>query len=168
MTEKPRGPSASAGDDGASQSLADKTVLITGGTTGIGRATAIKLADEGARVLIFGRDEQHLADALKDLDPHRDRVIGMTADVAERDDIARVFAEVDKQFERLDILINNAALSAEDVLAGDYAHWDYIIRTNLTGYFACAHEAFERMRTAKSGHVVNVGSISGDLRNAGS
>jgi NAD(P)-dependent dehydrogenase (short-subunit alcohol dehydrogenase family) len=78
--------------------------------------------------------------------------MGLTADVAEPKDIARVFAEVDEQFEHLD----NAGLSAEDILEGDYSHWDYIIRTNLTGYFACAHEAFQRMRTTKVGHIVNV------------
>jgi NADP-dependent 3-hydroxy acid dehydrogenase YdfG len=149
-------------------SLANATALITGGTTGIGRATAIALADAGARVLIFGRDRQHLNDALKDLKPYGDRANGLTADVAEPKDIARVFAEVDRQFEHLDILVNNAALSADDILDGEYSHWDYIIRTNLTGYFACAHEAFERMRAAKAGHIVNVGSISADMRNAGS
>src|SRR5688572_20369258 len=93
--------------------IADKRVLITGGTTGIGRATALLLAAKGAHVLIFGRHEKELSDAMRDLREAGRNVHGMTADAARIEDVRRVFKEVDAKLGRIDVLINNAALGAE-------------------------------------------------------
>jgi NAD(P)-dependent dehydrogenase (short-subunit alcohol dehydrogenase family) len=96
------------------EDITGKAVVITGGTTGIGRATAVKLAMEGAKVLIFGRHEEELRDALHDL-REIDGVHGMIADVTRREDVVRVFAEAERVLGGIDILINNAGLSAESV-----------------------------------------------------
>jgi NAD(P)-dependent dehydrogenase (short-subunit alcohol dehydrogenase family) len=125
--------------------VADKSILITGGTTGIGRATAILLAAQGARVMIFGRHEQELNDAMNDIRETGGDVMGLTADVSDPDDIQRVFKEFDQQMEKLDILINNAALGYGSVMEGGYPEWDYILKTNLLGYMAMTNEAVERM-----------------------
>ncbi|HEX2993193.1 MAG TPA: SDR family oxidoreductase [Anaerolineales bacterium] len=146
------------------ESVANKSILITGGTTGIGRATAILLASQGARVMVFGRHEQELNDALKDIRQSGEETFGMTADAANPEDIQRVFAEVDRQFGRLDILINNAALAYQSIMEGSYQDWQYIVNTNLLGYMAVAHEAIERMKAQGQGHIVNVGSMSADVR----
>ncbi|HSL29646.1 MAG TPA: SDR family oxidoreductase [Anaerolineales bacterium] len=146
------------------QSVADKSVLITGGTTGIGRSTAILLAAQGARVMIFGRHDQELQDALKDIQQAGGEVHGLTADAADPEDIQRVFQEVDSRMDRLDILINNAALGYNSVMEGNYQEWHYIVKTNLLGYMAMAHEAIARMKQHGEGHIVNIGSMSADVR----
>lgn len=146
------------------QSVAEKSVLITGGTTGIGRATAILLAAQGARVMIFGRHEQELEEALKDIQAAGGKVKGLTADAANPEDIQRVFREFDRQMGSLDILINNAALGYNSIMEGNYQEWQYILQTNLLGYMAMTHEAIERMKTSGGGHLVNIGSMSADVR----
>src|SRR5512138_3923953 len=100
------------------ESVANKSILITGGTTGIGRATAILLASQGARVMIFGRHDQELNDALKDMQQAGEEVFGLTADTANLEDIQRVFKEVDRQMGKLDVLINNAALGYNSIMEG--------------------------------------------------
>jgi NADP-dependent 3-hydroxy acid dehydrogenase YdfG len=144
--------------------VADKSILITGGTTGIGRATAILLASQGARVMIFGRHEQELNDAMKDIREAGGEVLGLTADTADPDDIQRVFREFDQRMDKLDILINNAALGYGSVTEGVYEEWQYILQTNLLGYMAMTHQAVERMRANRWGHIVNIGSMSADVR----
>ena len=153
------------------QSLAGKAVVLTGGTTGIGRATAHLLASEGCRVLIYGREEAALQDALKDIRAaagHGGEVYGLTADQSHREDVKRVFVEADARLGGVDILINNAALGAQSILDTDYGEWEYVVQTNLLGYMACCREALDRMTPRKTGHIVNVGSMSAKVRESGS
>src|SRR5687768_1524961 len=144
--------------------VADRSILITGGTTGIGRATAILLASQGAKVMIFGRHRDDLNEAMKDIREVSEDVLGLTADVSDPEDIRRVFTEFDQQMEKLDILINNAALGYGSVMEGGYPEWEYILKTNLLGYMAMTHEAVERMKANGWGHIVNIGSMSADVR----
>jgi NADP-dependent 3-hydroxy acid dehydrogenase YdfG len=146
------------------ETVADKSILITGGTTGIGRSTAILLAAQGARVMIFGRHEQELDEAMTDIRQAGGEVRGLTADVSDPEDIRRVFQEFDRQLDHLDILINNAALGYGSIMEGGYPEWEYILKTNLLGYMAMTHEAVERMKASGWGHIVNIGSMSADVR----
>jgi NADP-dependent 3-hydroxy acid dehydrogenase YdfG len=146
----------------------NKSVLISGGTTGIGRATAILLAAQGAHVMIFGRHPQALNDAMNDIREAGGEVIGLSADTSNPQDIMRVFQEADNQLGQLDILINNAALGYNSIMEGKYEEWQYIVHTNLLGYMAIAHEAIERMKAHGGGHIVNIGSMSADTREKGS
>lgn len=150
------------------ESIAGKGVVITGGTTGIGRATALVLAAHGAHVLIFGRNEQPLAETLEAIRSIGGVAHGLTADQTRPEDIARVFRAADEQLERLDILVNNASLPARSVLVDtDYAEWDYVIRANVIGYIACTREAADRMKRNGGGHIVNIGSLSAKVREKG-
>lgn len=144
--------------------LADKRVLVTGGTTGIGRATALLLASRGAHVLTFGRHEQELNDALRDLRGVSRNVHGLTADASRIEDVRRVFKEVDEKLGGLDVLINNAALGAEGLASMKQEDWEYIVRSNLIGYMSCAQEAIQRMKARGQGHIIHVGSMSADVR----
>ncbi len=156
--------------DYETQGLYDKTVLVTGGTTGIGRTIALLLASQGAHVIIFGRHEQELNDALEDIyqvKGETGKAIGLQADISKINDIQRVFKEVDKQFKKLDILINTAAVGFEDLLHGSKEEWQYIVNTTLLGYMACAREAIGRMKAAGDGHIVNIGSLNAHTREGG-
>lgn len=148
--------------------ISRKSVVVTGGTTGIGRATALLLAAQGARVLVFGRHEDVLSDAMSDLRQTGGEAYGMTADAADIDDVRRVFAEADDKLGGVDILINNAALAADDIANTPYEEWEYIVRTNLLGYMSCTQEAVARMKKQGSGHIVNIGSMSAEVREKGS
>lgn len=147
------------------QEVAGKSIVVTGGTTGIGRATAILLAAEGADVIIVGLDEQHLNDALEDINKTaKGQVHGLLADLATEEGIKAVFEKVDSTFDRLDIFINNAALPYGSVTEGNYNDWQRVINTNLLAYLACTAEAVNRMKPNKEGHIVNIGSMSADVR----
>src|SRR5438045_2209519 len=95
--------------DFETESVADKRIIITGGTTGIGRATTLFLAARGAHVFTFGRHQPELEDAMRDFREVSDQVYGTLADTSRLEDIRRVFDEADQKLGALDIFINNAA-----------------------------------------------------------
>jgi NADP-dependent 3-hydroxy acid dehydrogenase YdfG len=150
------------------ESVDGKSIVISGGTTGIGRAAALLLASKGARVFIFGRKPDALNDAMADLKAVSDEVHGITADVSKSEDIRRIFDEIERSLGSLDIFINNAALAADSAADGTYEEMEYIVKTNLLGYMACAHEAVEVMKKQGRGHLVQIGSMSADVREEGS
>lgn len=154
----------------------DKNILITGGTTGIGRATAVLLASMGARVMIFGRHREELDEALEELDktlkePRKkgtNRFIGIAADVSDIEDVVTVFKRFDEEFGSIDVLINNAAIGYGSVLEGSHEDREYLLSTDVDGYLMCAHEAATRMKKIGGGHIVNIGSMSAEAREGGS
>lgn len=148
-----------------SSSIAGKRILLTGGTTGIGRATLARLAQAGARVLTFGRSEVPLREALANagLGPES----GMIADVADPEALERVFAAVDQRLGGVDVLIANAGLGAQPIHLMADADWRYVVETNLVGYLATTRAALDRMLPSKTGHIVLVSSISAEIKAAG-
>lgn len=137
--------------------LRGRRVAITGGTTGIGRAIAVLLASEGARVFVCGRDEQHLRDALA-----RIREVGegdgTALDLAEPDGVSRFFAAADAYLGGLDVAVINAAVAAEGLSDMDADALRYAIATDFTGYLLSAHAAVERL--GGQGDIVLIGSMS--------
>ena len=154
------------------QPIAGKGVVISGGTTGLGRAMAIRLAGAGAKVLIFGRNAEPLDEALADIQQAADagggQVFGITADHGNLADVARVFAEADAKLGTVNILINNAAVAAESIAETPIEEAESVLRSNLLGYLACTAQAIPRMKAAKDGHIINIGSMSAHEREAGS
>ena len=146
--------------------LKHKRILLTGGTTGIGRAMLLLFARAGARVLTMGRDGEALEEALGAARREGGELHGLTADLGKREDIARIFAAVDETLGGLDILVSNAALGAEpiDEMADD--DWRYVIDVNLTGALACTRGALSRFPDGQ-GQVVIIGSISADIHAPG-
>lgn len=148
------------------QNIKDKKIVITGGTTGIGKAIADVLASLGGRVLIFGRDENDFNNAVADIKKQFPdaEVYGTPADVTKKEDIDKILEIVDSELGGIDILINNAALSAPGITEETYEDYKYIIDTNITGYLAFAQEASARMKKQKSGHIINIGSMSAESK----
>lgn len=148
-------------------SLAGKRVLLTGGTTGIGRASLIMLARAGARVLTYGRHRPELDVALAAASAQGGEVFGLIADSVNPADIERVFATLDAQLGGIDVLVACAALGARPIHEMADHDWRYVIETNLVGYLACARAAIVRMTRQGGGHLLFVGSISSELKAAG-
>jgi 3-hydroxy acid dehydrogenase / malonic semialdehyde reductase len=146
------------------ESLNGRRVLVTGGTTGIGRAIAKRLVKGGAKVVIFGRHEEPLQDALADIGSG---ATGLVADASKEGDLARVFAHVDEELGGLDALVNNAGVAAESVESESPESIRSTIETNLTGYMEAAHMALQRLKQEGKGDVVNVGSQSAVSLSAG-
>lgn len=145
--------------------LKNKRILITGGTTGIGRAAAIRLGMEGAQVLLCGHDEAHLDHVLQDAAKSGlENVRGMLTDISTHDGVESFFAEADNQLGKIDVLINNAALAWQSAEEGNYQDWERVVKTNLLSYIACSSYAIKRMKSHGEGHIVNVGSMSADVR----
>lgn len=148
------------------QNITGKRIVVTGGTTGIGKATADLLVSLGGRVLIFGRDHEDFQNAIDDIKKQFPdaEIYGTPADVAKKEDIEKIFEIVDNELGGIDILINNAALAAPGITKESYDEYKYIIDTNITGYLAFAQEAASRMSNQKSGHIINIGSMSAESR----
>jgi NAD(P)-dependent dehydrogenase (short-subunit alcohol dehydrogenase family) len=147
--------------------LNGQSVLITGGTTGIGRELALKIAAMGGNVLIAGVNEQHLDDTISDSHQANltGRLNGIIADLSPPVGVDLFFKEADKLFDGpLDVLINNAALAFQSAMEGSFEDWRKVIDTNLLGYIACTHEAAARMLKNGRGHIVFIGSMSAEVR----
>jgi meso-butanediol dehydrogenase/(S,S)-butanediol dehydrogenase/diacetyl reductase len=143
----------------AMRGLHGKRVLITGGAGGIGRATAVRFLEEGARVAVLDRDEAACRDLERDL-PGIDGYI--VSDVTDAEDVAQAFDELDSLFGGPDILINNAGISVRhaflDISPED---WRRVIDVNLTGVFFVAQQAARRMLDTGGGVILNMGSTNG-------
>ena len=146
-------------------SLAGRKALITGGTTGIGRAIAILLASEGAKVFICGRDPRHLDDALQRIGEVGSGE-GISVDLAKPESIDRLFKAADDYLGKLDIAIINAAVSAEDLAGTPEDDLYYQTAVDYTAYLATAKAALERM--AAGSDIIFIGSMSAVSREAGS
>ena len=136
--------------------LRNATALITGGSSGIGRAIAKTLADAGSRVAITGRDGGRLQEAAKAINAH-----AIKADVSKEDDVKRTYREFFDEFGHLDILVNNAAFGERRALVDlDRARFDAILQTNVTGMMLMSREAARHFIERKSGNIVNIGSTA--------
>jgi short-subunit dehydrogenase len=145
--------------------IAGKRIVITGGTTGIGKATAELLASLGGDIFIFGRDKEDFDEALKDIKKQAEgKVYGIIADISKEEDIRLVWDEIDNTLGGIDILVNNAALPANGIVDENYKDIKYILETNILGYIAFAKESIDRMKENRSGHIVNIGSMSAETR----
>jgi NAD(P)-dependent dehydrogenase (short-subunit alcohol dehydrogenase family) len=138
-----------------------KIALVTGAGSGIGRAVALALAKSDFTVVLAGRRLAQLEQVAQEAG---NGAVGIAADVTDRDSVDALFERITKDFGRLDLLFNNAGVSAPPAPLEDlpFEQWRSVLDTNLTGAFLCTQAAFRLMKTQKprGGRIINNGSVS--------
>lgn len=148
---------------------AGRLAVVTGGGRGIGRAIAVRLADEGANVAVVYRSNDDAAQETADLV----RKAGVECevfkgDVASPDDVQGMFKGINEKFGRLDILVNNAGVTRDNIMMRmKEEEFDEVLRTNLKGTYLCTRAALRGMVRARWGRIVNIASVVGLAGNAG-
>ncbi|MDE2363410.1 MAG: SDR family oxidoreductase [Hyphomicrobiales bacterium] len=141
-----------------------KVALITGATAGIGKASALALADAGWDVVLAGRRQALLDEVAAEAKKRGAKAVGVVADIGDPKSVKTLFDVVRRDFGRLDMLFNNAGIGAPAINMEDltYEQWKAVVDTNLTGPFLCTQEAFRIMRDQNpvGGRIINNGSIS--------
>lgn len=143
-----------------------RVALVTGASSGIGRATAVAFAAKGAMVVAAARRQEELASLVREIAARGGKASAVTTDVSVSEDVERMVAHAMETFGRLDYAVNNAGV--EGRLAGimdlDEADWDTVLDINLKGMFLCLkHEAATMLKSGHGGAIVNVGSVNSFL-----
>ncbi len=141
--------------------LTGNVALVTGGSRGIGREICLLLAGAGAQVLINYRKSKDRAEALiEEIARLGGRAEIFGADIANPEEVASLFAHLQKQYGRLDILVNNAGIIKDNLLlAMETSDWDKVLDLNLRGAFLCTRYAAEMMLSRHSGKIINISSV---------
>jgi len=141
-----------------------KVALVTGAGTGIGKAVALAFLQEGYRVTLTGRRKELLEQAVIEAGAAAGQALIVPTDVRDPASVRALFTKTKEAFGRLDVLFNNAGVSAPGIALEDlsYEQWQAVVDTNLTGAFLCTQEAFKIMKSQEphGGRIINNGSIS--------
>ena len=140
-----------------------KTVFVSGATSGIGRATAMRFAGEGWNVIINGRRAERLDELQRELETNGTRVLSLAFDVRNREQVEKAVASLQGEWRDIDLLVNNAGLAVglEHIDKGDPDDWERMIDTNIKGLLWLTRAVVPLMIARGSGHIVNIGSIAG-------
>lgn len=149
--------------------LENKIALVTGASRGIGRAIAIKLASEGAKVVINYAGNQSKAEEVKnEIESNGSEAFIIQADVSKSNEVEEMIAKVIDKFGKIDILVNNAGITRDGLLMRmKDSDFDEVINTNLKGVYNCTKMISKLMIKQRSGRIVNMASIVGITGNAG-
>jgi NAD(P)-dependent dehydrogenase (short-subunit alcohol dehydrogenase family) len=143
-----------------------KVAIVTGASSGIGKAVAMALLKDGYRVALAGRRKELLEQAAAEAGATSAQALSMPTDIRDPASVRALFTQTKEAFGRLDVVFNNAGISAGGVLLEDlsYEQWQAVVDTNLTGAFLCTQEAFKIMKSQepRGGRIINNGSVSAD------
>jgi NAD(P)-dependent dehydrogenase (short-subunit alcohol dehydrogenase family) len=143
-------------------SLTGQVAIVTGASRGIGRATAVRFAAEGAAVVLAARDTAALDVNVQAITQAGGRALAVPTDVADEASVQALFARTAEAFGPVSILVNSAgAVASAPFERMDAATWDHVVAVNLRGTFLCCREAFRAMIPSGGGVIVNLSSLSG-------
>ena len=146
--------------------MKDKTVIVTGGGTGIGRATSLLLAQKGASIaIVYSKSKEEAEDTVKEINKSGSEAIAIKADVSDEKQVEIMVETVHDSFGDINYLVNNASITRqlpfkELELINDNV-WDELFATNVKGMFYCAKNVAPIMKKSSNGAIVNIGSIAG-------
>jgi len=149
--------------------LDGKVAIVTGGSRGIGAEIGARLAEDGAAVVVSGRDADRLQRAVRELEARGGAALGIAADAANREDCERLVSAARQHFGRIDILVNNAGVTHDELLIRmKDEDWDRVIEVNLRGAFMMTRAVSKALvRQKHGGRIINITSTAGAMGNAG-
>ncbi|MHC0038103.1 3-oxoacyl-ACP reductase FabG [Pseudoneobacillus sp. C159] len=148
--------------------LADKVAIITGAGRGIGEATAIKFAKEGAKIVVADVNSEDINQTVQTITEAGGKAIGMVVDVTNVGQVEKMVSDTAEHFGSVDIVVNNAGITADaQLIKMEEAQWDRVIDVNLKGVFNVAQAAAKYMKEQKNGVILNASSVVGLYGNFG-
>ncbi|OGP65804.1 MAG: 3-oxoacyl-[acyl-carrier-protein] reductase [Deltaproteobacteria bacterium RBG_13_53_10] len=148
--------------------LKDKVALVTGAAQGIGKAIALLLAREGADVVISDINIEKAEETAREIEAMGRKAVAVKVNVASLGDVEKMVQSVLDRFGRIDILVNNAGIARDKlILRMAEEDWDAVIDINLKGTFNCTKAVVKHMSKQRSGKIVNIASVVGEMGNAG-
>ena len=148
--------------------LSGKVAIVTGASRGIGRTIALALVAQGAKVVASARNAEALDNLIAEIEGQGAEAIAVAGDVASETDAARLIEQAVAAYGQIDILVNNAGITRDGLLLRmKDEDWDAVIDTNLKGAFLCIRAAAKVMSKQRSGRIINISSVVGEMGNAG-
>jgi 3-oxoacyl-[acyl-carrier protein] reductase len=148
--------------------LSGRVALVTGASQGIGRSCALKLAASGATVVVAARNQEKLAELMRQIQASGGKAFAFPVDVADEEQVKTTFKSVLAQLGKIDILVNNAGITRDQlVMRMKRADWDAVLNTNLTSAYLCIQQVIGSMLKQRSGRIINITSVFGQMGQAG-
>jgi 3-oxoacyl-[acyl-carrier protein] reductase len=145
-----------------------KIALVTGGAQGIGKAIALLLAQKGSDVIVSDVNLEKAEETAREIEALRRRSMAIRANVAVFDEVEKMVQALIERFGRIDILVNNAGIARDKLLLRmTEEDWDAVLDINLKGTFNCTKTVIRHMSKQRSGRIVNIASVVGEMGNAG-
>ncbi|MCU4154459.1 SDR family oxidoreductase [Carboxylicivirga sp. A043] len=141
----------------------NKIAMVTGATSGIGKATALKLAQNGFNLIITGRRNDRLEELKSELESKNTSIFSLCFDIRNTLEIDKAVASLPTEWKSIDVLVNNAGLAAgaDPIHDGLWSDWEQMIDTNIKGLLYLSKQIIPGMMERKKGHIINVSSIAG-------
>jgi NAD(P)-dependent dehydrogenase (short-subunit alcohol dehydrogenase family) len=145
--------------------LQDRIALVTGGGKGIGQAISLRLASEGARVVLVGRDSSALAQTAHQLESAGHAAMAVAADVSDEGQVRRLIEQTHARWGAVEILVNNAGITGPTAPVAELKRrdWDEVLAVNLTGAMLCCQAVLPGMIQHRAGKIINISSVAGKM-----
>lgn len=145
-----------------------RVAVVTGASQGIGRACALALAKGGAKVALLARNQQNLDAVAQEIASANASARPFATDIADEDQVKATFKAIVAEFGKIDILINNAGITRDQlIMRMKRADWDAVLTTNLTSAYLCSQQAIPSMLKQRWGRIINITSVFGQIGQAG-